>query len=159
MEITFEEEMRINPDANFSSDPLYKRLDPKVITIEQYDEAMNEAGELLREEYGEHFNDVSQFQYAFMRRMLTEYARHPMDDIKNDVYELMAYAVNNSETGNTVVDVDTEEQAKAVEDELWNAFGWAVLDCEVYHDSYGDYWYVDVMVGGSYVPEWDGWRD
>ena len=158
MEITFEEEVKNNPDLTEVYRPMYMEYDPHEITVEMYDTIMNEAGELIRENYGEHFRRVSQFQYAFMRDQLHKY-RYNIGSVEQDVYELMEYAINKSESGNSIRDVDTEERACDIRDELWNAFGWALLDCEVYHDSYVNCWCVDAIVGGSYVPEWDGWLD
>lgn len=158
MEIRFEDELKTNPSIGPNCDaPLFTQFNAKEISWQTYDEIMNEAGELIRGDYDEYFDAVSDFQYDFMREQLRQYALRPMEDVRNGVYELMSYAVNMSESGNTIEEFETEDIAEMVRDELYEAFGWAVLDCEVYEEK--GMWCVDAMIGGSYVPQWDGWRN
>lgn len=114
----------------------------------------------------ENWNELEQFQYSYMSKIVAEFRKNATSTIGRIAYELIEYAVNASESGNSVVYLDdyeltAEEEAEtiaAIEDgALDELLGEYLLDLVILGDT-GDY-SVDVMFGGCYVPNWDGWGD
>lgn len=134
------------------------------LTLEEYDKKMSIYGERIHRKYSEElYREISSFQQEHMERFLKEYEDTIGDDPKKEVcYQLLRYAVQDSESGNAIVDVDfitNEDEAADLQDTIFEEIGHYLLDdCEVYQESNGD-WVADVMFAGNYVPYWDGWRD
>lgn len=133
------------------------------MTFEEYNEQMNKASEKLKENYTEElYKSVSEFQYAHMEEFLNEYKKTVDSPAKEVCYDLLYYAVHESQSGNAIVDADfvtNEDEAAELKDTIFEEIGKYLLDdCEVYKESNGQ-WVADAMFGGNYVPYWDGWRD
>lgn len=134
------------------------------MTFEEYDKKMGEYGEQLRNNYTEElYQEVSEFQSKHMEEFLEEYKKTIGDDPAKQVcYDLLEYAVHDSESGNAIVEADfvtNDEEAKELVDTIFDEIGKYLLDdCDVYEESRGGY-VADVMFAGNYVPYWDGWRD
>lgn len=134
------------------------------MTFEEYDAKMGEYADKLREDYSDElYQEVSEFQDKHMREFLAEYEKTIGDDPKKKVcYELLEYAVNDSESGSVIVDeidfVTNEDEAKELQNTIFEEIGEYLLDdCQVYKE--GNSYVADVMFGGSYVPYWDGWNE
>ena len=134
------------------------------MTFEEYDKKMGEYAEQLRELYGKEwdkrnklYEEVSEFQREYMENVLDEYQKTIDCKAREHIYELLCYAVKNSQSGSSILDVETEEEADAIEDIIWDEIGDYLLDCEIYEE--GNHWAIDCMFAGNYVPYWDGWND
>lgn len=131
------------------------------MTLNEYDNKMSEYGDKLRELYGKEFDElyeeVSEFQQNYMENVLEEYQKTIDCKTKEVVYDLLCYAVRDSQSGNAIVDVETKEIADSVDEILWDEIGDYLLDYEIYEE--GDCWAIDCMFAGNYVPYWDGWNE
>ena len=137
------------------------------MTFEEYNRKVDEFEKRMEEvfdDYGK-FEEVNreldEFQNEYMQKVLKEYEETIDDDpAKGVCYELLRYAVNYSESGNAIVEIDDEETAMKVDEILYEELGDYLLDESenVYQENDGQ-WVADVMFGGSYVPGWDGWAD
>ena len=92
-----------------------------------------------------------------MENVLDEYQKTIDGKARQCIYNLMCHAVRVSESGSSIIDINTKELADEIENIIWEEIGDYLLDCLVYEE--GDHWVVDCMFGGSYVPYWDGWDD
>lgn len=137
------------------------------MTFDEYnkkvDEYIDRMVEVFRDVdlYHQVYRELSEFQNDYMQNVLKEYKETIGDDRAKEIcYELLSYAVNDSESGNAIVDIDDEETARKVDEILYEELGDYLLDENenVYQESDGQ-WFADVMFGGSYIPGWDGWSD
>ena len=134
------------------------------MTLKEYDKQMGIYSDRIRENYTEElYKELSEFQYDYMEKVLKEYKSAVGGDPARRVcYELLEYAVNESQSGNAIVEVDyisTDDEAELLQDRILEEIGDYLLDdCQVYQEHNGT-WVADVMFGGSYVPYWDGWRE
>ena len=93
------------------------------MTIEEYNEKMDEYAERLYELYNNEYDDeydllyeeVSRFQEDYMKNVLVEYQKTIDCKARDFIYDLLCHAVIISETGNSIVDVETEEMANEIE--------------------------------------------
>lgn len=137
------------------------------MTFDEYnkkiDEYVDRMVEVFRDVdlYHQIYRELSEFQNDYMQNVLKEYKKTVGDDRAKEIcYELLSYAVNDSESGNAIVDIDDEETARKVDEILYEELGDYLLDENenVYQESDGQ-WVANVMFGGSYIPGWDGWSD
>jgi len=70
---------------------------------------------------------------------------------------LLSYAVKNSESGNSIIDVESKEISDEIENIIWQEIGNYLLDYQVYKEN--NQWIIDCMFAGYYVPHWNGWND
>lgn len=125
--------------------------------IKAYDEAMRKYEIDLNNNFtDELFNEVVDFQYSFMRQFLADYRQTADTPAKEVICELLSYVIENSVSGNAIVDVD-EDIASEVDDIIYEEIRDMLLDCEVY--ALHGQWQVDVMFAGFYTPAWDGWQE
>ena len=130
------------------------------MTLQEYDKQMDEATDKLRTNWSEElYHFVSEFQYKGMTELLATYKKTiGNDEAKQVCYDLLEYAVKYSESGSSIVDVETKELADRVGEIIMDEIGDFLLDPpEIYE--FNDGWSIDCMFGGRYVPYWDGWRD
>lgn len=130
-------------------------------TIEQYDEMILEYKNRLSvvhgNEWDEVYEELSKFQQSYMENVLKDYKKTIDRKAKFYIFELMCYAVRNSESGNSIVDVELEEIANDIDSIIWEEIGDYLLDCQIYKED--EHWVIDCMFAGNYVPYWDGWAD
>ena len=129
------------------------------MTFDEYNNKISEYGEELRNLYGDKwdkfYEEVSKFQQVYMENVLDEYQKKIDCKAKEHIFDLMCYAVRMSETGNSIVYVETKEIADEIDNIIWKEIGDYLLDCEIYEED--NRWVIDCMFCGSYVPYWDGW--
>lgn len=132
------------------------------MTFEDYNKKMSEYTEQLREayrdklnEYNKLYEELSEFQRDYMENVLEEYKNTIDCKAREHIYELLCYAVRNSQSGSSILDVETKEEADEIDNIIWEEIGNYLLDYEIYKD--GECWAIDCMFGGNYVPYWDGW--
>lgn len=129
------------------------------MTLEEYDKQMSDYADRLHELYGkewdELYEEVSRFQQNYMGNVLNEYKKTINCEAREHIYELLCYAVRNSQSGSSIVDVETKRVADEIDNILWEEIGDYLLDYEIYKED--DHWLIDCMFGGNYVPYWDGW--
>lgn len=132
------------------------------MTLKEYDENMSEYAERLDSIYGKEwdvlYEEVSRFQHDYMVTVLEEYKKRIDCKAREHIYNLLHHAVHVSESGNSIIDVKTEEEADAIDNIVWEDIGDYLLDCEIYEDKDGS-WEINCMFAGNYVPYWDGWDD
>lgn len=92
-----------------------------------------------------------------MKSVLIEYEKEVNCKAKECIYNLLQYAIEWSESGNSIVNVDSKEIADEVEEIIWEEIGVYLLECEIYKED--NHWSIDCMFAGNYVPYWDGWKD
>ena len=131
------------------------------MTLEEYDKKMSEysdkLSELYDEEWDELYEELSNFQQNYMESMLEKYEKTIDCQAREYIYELLCYAVRQSQSGSSIVDVENEEAANEIENIIWEEIGDYLLDCEIYEE--GDHWAIDCMFAGNYIPYWDGWSE
>lgn len=132
------------------------------MTLEEYTKEIDRLSDILLDEknvalWDENLKEINKFQYEYMPRFLEEYKSTIDCEAKQYIYDVFNRAVYRSQSGNAIVDIPTKEIADVVEDIVWEEIGDFLLDCYVYED--GDHYCLDVIFGGYYIPEWDGWDD
>ena len=133
-----------------------------MLSLEEYDEKISGYIERLKTLDGEAYNkllkEISSFQNDYMENVLKEYEKTiGNSEAKKQIYCLMSYAVRISESGSSIVYVDSLEVAEEIDKIIWEEIGDYLLDYQVYEEN-GSY-VVDCMFGGNYVPYWDGWEE
>lgn len=130
------------------------------MTIQEYDNVMNVFHSLLMDDDDLDFDKwqdkVSQFQSEYMHNVIKNY--NADTKAKEKILDILTYAVEQSESGNSIRDVDTEEEVNEIDEIIWEEIGDYLLDYETYQNSDGT-WAIDCMFAGNYVPYWDGWLD
>ena len=132
----------------------------KVLSLDEYDKKMGEYADRLRaanygKEWDDLYEEVSRFQSDFMGNVLDEYRKTIDCPAKQCIYSLMHHAVRVSESGSSIIDVNTKEEADAIEDIIWEEIGDYLLDYQIYQED--NHWVIDCIFCGNYVPYWDGW--
>ena len=120
--------------------------------------------EVLVEEYrkkksNEAKRTLFDFQFEYMSNVLSNYEK-TINGVpaKQVCYDLLAYAINDSETGNSIEFVETKELADEVNKIIMTELGEYLLDApQIYKEN--NEWAIDCMFGGCYVPLWDGWEE
>jgi len=129
------------------------------MTLNEYNKKMSKYVDRLRELYDEEYEilyeEVSKFQQDYMENVLEEYKKTIDCEAREYIYDLMCHAVRISESGSSIVNVDTKEIADEIDNILWEEIGDYLLDYEVYEEN--NHWVIDCMFAGNYVPYWDGW--
>lgn len=126
--------------------------------IKTYDTAMRLYSDKLAQNFTcELFDEVTTFQYTFMRDFLANYQNKADTDAKKVICDLLHHVIEYSTSGNSIVDIASEDLANEVDEIIYEEIGDMLLDCEVY--ALHGQWQVDVMFGGFYTPAWDGWQD
>lgn len=128
--------------------------------LKEYNKKIEEFQDRLREsddDWDEIYEELSSFQSAYMGKVLDEYKQTIDCPARQEIYNLLHYAVTNSQSGSSIIDVDTEDEANAIDAIIWEEIGDYLLDYQIYKE--GEHWAVDCMFGGAYVPYWDGWED
>lgn len=101
-------------------------------------------------------DECYEYQTNFMNEVLDDFKK--AGDMNNParqaVADLLDYAIRFSQSGNAIVDVDSEEIGKEAGDIIWDELSEYLLDTQVYEMN--GQWCIDVMFGGYYVPGWDG---
>ena len=134
----------------------------KVLTLKEYDKKMGEYADRLRaanygKEWDDLYEEVSRFQYDFMGNVLAEYHKTIDCPARQCIYNLMHHAVKISESGSSIIDVETEAEADAIDNLIWEEIGDYLLDYQIYQED--NRWVIDCIFGGNYVPYWDGWAE
>lgn len=131
------------------------------MTLDEYNRRMREYEDKLKDlkwyekdDYEELYEEISKFQENYMEKVLNEYEKSIDCDAKKYVYDLLYYAVKWSESGSSILTVETENIANEVKDHLCDIADY-LLDWDIYE--WEGKWYVDCMFGGFYIPYWDGW--
>lgn len=131
------------------------------MTFDEYDKKMSQYSDRLSELYDDEwdklYEEVSEFQRDYMENVLEEYQKTIDCEAREKIYELLCYAVRKSQSGSSIVDVESEEIADEIDNIIWEEIGDYLLDCEIYKE--GEHWAIDCMFAGNYVPYWDGWND
>ena len=131
------------------------------MTLDEYDKKINSYIKQLSSLYGDEweklYEEISQFQKDYMKSVLIEYEKEVNCKAKECIYNLLQYAIEWSESGNSIVNVDSKEIADEVEEIIWEEIGVYLLECEIYKED--NHWSIDCMFAGNYVPYWDGWKD
>ena len=130
----------------------------KIMKYEEYIKRIDVlADEYRRSEDDESFNKLYEFQKSFMEKVLSELKEKCDTKAKENCYELLEYAVHKSESGSSILYVETKEEADETNDIIWELIGDYMLDApQIYKVSDGEY-AIDCMFGGSFVLSWDGW--
>lgn len=132
------------------------------MTLKEYDAKMSEYTEQLQNIYGKEwdklYEEVSEFQHDYMVTVLEEYKKRIDCEAREYIYRVLHHAVHVSESGNSIVVVDTEELANAIDNIIWEDIGDYLLDYEIYEEKDGS-WDINCMFAGNYVPYWDGWDE
>ena len=127
----------------------------------EYDKKMREYEKQLSDSYDDEWNKlyekVSKYQQNYMENILEEYKKTINCKAKEYIYDLLCYAVRQSESGSSIIDVETEEIANEIDNIIWEEIGDYLLDCQIYEK--GGHWAIDCMFAGYYVPYWDGWSE
>ena len=100
------------------------------------------------------FKELTDLQYEFMNNVLAEHRAKADTEAKQICCEILDYAINRSETGNSIYDLEDKGLADEVIDCIWDELGDYMLDFPEYYKD-GNMWIIDCMFGGYYVPEWD----
>lgn len=134
----------------------------KVLSLEEYDKKMGEYSDRLRaasygKEWDNLYEEVSSFQQSYMEHVLDEYQKTIDGNARQCIYNLMCHAVRISESGSSIIDVETEAEADAIDNIIWEEIGDYLLDYQIYQED--NRWVIDCIFGGNYVPYWDGWRE
>ena len=131
------------------------------MTLDEYDKKMSEYADRLRNTYGnewdELYEEVSKHQQNYMENILEEYQKTIDCRAKEHIYDLLCYAVRTSESGSSIVNVESKEIAGEIENIIWDEIGDYLLDCQIYEED--NHWAIDCMFAGNYVPYWDGWSE
>lgn len=131
------------------------------MTLDEYDKRMSEYAERLSDTYGnewdELYEEVSKHQQNYMESILEKYQKTIDCKAKEHIYDLLCYAVRQSQSGSSIMNVESKEIANEIENIIWNEIGDYLLDYKIYEQ--GNYWVIDCMFAGNYVPYWDGWSE
>ena len=105
----------------------------------------------------EALDSLKDFKRTHMQEFVDEYKRNAKGDgTKELIADLFAGTVEGGDSGSVVYYVETEEEANAINEIIWEEIGHFMLDApEVYYDKYSGEWVIDCMFGGAYIPEWD----
>ena len=127
------------------------------MTLEEYNKKMRTYSERI--ENGEDIlEEVNDFQYDFMDKVLESYKEKIDTHEKEICYELLEYAVKCSQSGSSIYYADKDEYTDDLEDVIWDELNAYMLDApECYWEN--GMFVIDCMFAGFYVPEWDGWYD
>ena len=124
------------------------------MTFDEYNKKMSEYADKLSvlsgKEWESLYEDISKFQQAYMENILENYEKTIDCEAKRHIYDLMCYAVRISESGSSIVDVETKEIADEIESIIWEEIGDYLLDYQVYKED--NHWVVDCIFAGYYVP-------
>lgn len=127
------------------------------MTITEYNEKMNRYSESLSVLYGNEWDKLhkkmSQFQKNYMENILNEYKKTIDCDARNHIYDLLSYAVKSSQSGSSIIYVESKKTAEEIEDIIWEEIGDYLLDYQIYEEN--NRWVIDCMFAGAYVPSWD----
>jgi len=130
------------------------------ISFDEYDKVMSEYADKLStlsgKEWDALYKEISKFQQDYMEGVLEEYEKTIDCEAREYIYDLLCHAVRVSESGSSIVYVETEELADGIEDIIWQEMWDYLLDYEIYQED--NHWVVDCIFGGNYVPYWDGWN-
>ena len=129
------------------------------MTFNEYNKKMGEYAERISKLYGNKwdnlYEEMSKFQQDYMENVLEEYKKTINCKARECIYDLMHHAVYISESGSSIIDVETEKLADEIDNILWEEIGDYLLDYEIYEEN--NLWVIDCMFAGNYVPYWDGW--
>ena len=133
-----------------------------MMTFEEYNEEINSLSDKLLDpyrwdEWEKNYEKLSEFQEEHMTDFLMDYKSKIDNEAKEYIYKAFEYAVHNSFSGSSIIEIPTKELADEIEDITWNEIGEYLLDYEVYEED--DHFVLDAIFGGNYVPYWDGWQD
>ena len=128
------------------------------MTLQEYDRKIDVLYEWYKAtKKEEDFKPIIDLQYKYMGEVVDTYTKNINGDpAKKICGDLLSYAVYSSQSGNSIVKIESKEIANKVKDIIWDELGDYLLDADVYpcYDCY----VIDCMFGGKYVPEWDGWE-
>ena len=138
------------------------RKDINIMTLDEYNQKMNDYSEKLSQlyddEWDELYEEMSLFQVEYMEGVLAEYKETIDCKAKECIYDLLCYAVRESQSGNAIIYVDSKEIADEIEEIIWEEIGDYLLDdLQIYEED--NSWAINCMFAGHYVPYWDGWRE
>ena len=129
---------------------------------EEFEVRMKYLTDLLKTEgyTEERFNEIGELQMEYMTGVLAEYEKTINgDEAKQECYDILHYAVHQSESGSSVGYVSSEELADRIDEIIVDEIGEYMLDApEIYQEANGD-WVIDCMFAGMYVPYWDGYKE
>ena len=131
------------------------------MTFDEYNEKMNsyddKLSKLCGDERDKFYEEMQKVQQDYMENILNEYEKTIDCEARKCIYDLLSYAVRTSQSGNSIVYVETKTVADEIEDIIWEEIGDYLLDCKIYEEN--NRWAIDCMFAGICVPYWDGWRD
>ena len=115
------------------------------------------------------FDSLYDEQYAFGAKLLAEMENRLDGSVERKiVYDLFHHVIYTSESGNAIVDVSDyqsdlggksqQEVALIVSEIILNEYLNFLLEGPIIENRDGC-WSIDILVGGYFVPEWDGWTD
>ena len=97
------------------------------MTFEQYNEKMNEYSDRLYSVYGSEwdnlYEEISQFQQEYMTNVLDEYKKNIDCEAKQHIYDLLSYAVKTSQSGSSIICIESKEIADKIDDMIWEEIG------------------------------------
>jgi len=133
-----------------------------MMTLKEYTNKLDRLRKLMRyrvesgQDYDDLYEKYTNTQFNYMNEVLEEYRKTANTPEKQVCYELLEYAVERSETGNSIQYLEDEDLANKVDNIIYDELGDYLLDVETYYDRYEKAWAIDCMFGGYFVPYWDG---
>ena len=121
------------------------------MTFKEYNDVMKLVNE-LSDPNDQTQETIDEFKEKYMKQLLNDYKETVDSPAKECIYELFYYAVYESETGQSIVEIP-KEIVEEVEEIYWYEIGDYLLDGYVYEKN--EKWYLDCMFGGNYVPYWE----
>ena len=129
-----------------------------MITLRQFKEYQAKVDDYFKRIRNEEdvVDECYEYQENYMNEVLDDFkkAGDINDPAREAVAELLDYAIRISESGNAIVNVDSEDIARNAEAIIWDELSEYLLDSDVYEMN--GYWRLDVTFGGYYIPGWDG---
>ena len=109
------------------------------------------------DEWYEEYDRLCEYQKNYMKKYLDEYKNKVQCKAQEYIYELIEHIVYQSTSGNSIVFVNTKEEADEVNNIIWEEIGEMLLDPPEIYEQNG-VWAIDCIFGGAFVPEWDGFE-
>ena len=130
--------------------------------LKEYDEKIDKYVELLKEDFDGYIEEVNKFQFDFMKKWLDEYEKTIDSDAKQILYNLVLYALHESQYGDATEYTESKETLDEIEEIYEKEIGWFLLGAiETYKD--GNEYAIVATFGGNYVPQWfelnDEWME
>lgn len=131
------------------------------MTFEEYTIAIDKmTREIMETRYftREELDELYDFQMNYMKGVLADYKKRITTTAQEYIYELFKGAVEQSTSGNRIIDVPSKEIAMEIDEIIWSEIGDYLLDIQIYEENNGQ-WIIDAIFGGCFIPGWDGWEE